>query len=404
MMVTRIPGDEYQVRWTKAQKACKDLDLEGLVIWSRGGHTLDSYSDVFYLSNHYGRFGMAPDFPPHWVGRSHSAIILPVSGEPTLVVDEPDWRRDLVAIDDVRFGINMPDAVAAAVQMRGLASARLGLVGGSAMLASPYRHFLAALPGVEFSHVDEAIQNLRVIKSERELDIIRETFEVGNGVVDAMFNAALKPGTTEAEAVAAGFAYGIPRGLHTYDNFTASGPNSHYFAYGRLPSWTERRLETGDLFHIDCVGAVNGYLYDYARTLVVGGRPSASQLEILETAIQAVDAGIACLRPGIKGSAIFHAVHQVIEEHGMAGQGEDAGPDSTPALLTMFPPHGHGIGVGWEWPWFIPEEERELQPNMVLAVEAMLGLPDIGSAYIKQNVILTNSGVEVLSNARLRFW
>jgi Xaa-Pro aminopeptidase len=41
---------------------------------------------------------------------------------------------------------------------------------------------------------------------------------------------------------------------------------------------------------------------------------------------------------------------------------------------------------------------------MVLAVEAMLGLPAVGSAYIEQNVILTSDGVEILSRARQRFW
>jgi Xaa-Pro aminopeptidase len=400
-----IQTSEYEQRWRAAQRECRALGLDGLVIWSRGGQTLDSYSDVFYLSGHYPRFGMAPDFPPHWVGRSHTALVLPVDDEPTLVVDTPDWRADLVAVADVRVApTNVPATVGEVIAARGLRDSRLGLVAGSALLLSPYRHLLANTPAVEFVPADDLVHDLRVIKSPAELDLLRESFAVGRAVVEEIMRSALKPGTTEAEAVAAGYAAGIARGMAPHVAWTASGEFSHYVAYGQIPAWTTRTLAAGDLFHTDQGGAVAGYLHDFGRSCVVGGRPNEAQLEVLEAVIEAVEAGVAVLRPGATGAEIFDAVERVIREHGMADDQQDADAEDANRFFDVFPPHGHGMGVGWEWPWFIPGEERTVQPGMCLAVEAMVGRPGVGCAYHEDVYIVHDTGLELLTTTPKRFW
>ena len=178
---TAIPVDEYHQRWANAQSSAKEMGLDGLVVFSRGGGVFDSHWDVFYLANHYPQFPMVRDYPPHWRGRSHSAMILPLDGEPTLVVDIPDWRRDQVVVADVRFSLSVPECVAHAVNERGLGEARLGLVGSNALLAGAYRALLEELPGVSFVPADDLIEDLHVIKSPRELELIREASMRGIG-------------------------------------------------------------------------------------------------------------------------------------------------------------------------------------------------------------------------------
>ena len=131
-------------------------DSTGWSSFYRGGGVFDSHWDVFYLANHYPQFPMVRDYPPHWRGRSHSAMILPLDGEPTLVVDIPDWRRDQVVVADVRFSLSVPECVAHAVNERGLGEARLGLVGSNALLAGAYRALLKS--------------PRRVVRSSRRLD------------------------------------------------------------------------------------------------------------------------------------------------------------------------------------------------------------------------------------------
>ncbi len=397
-----FPLSEYQDRWKNAQAAARERGLAGLVVWSKGGGPVDTVADVLYLANHSSPFPLIADIPGHWIGRAHSAVVLPTDGDPALVVDLPDWRRDLVPIEDVRFSLDLPSEVARVLADRGLADARLGLVGGNAMLVSPYRHLLVAAADAEFVEADDLVESLRAAKSPRELDLLREAAEAGNAVVAAMMDRALKPGSTEAEAVAAGYAIAVARGVATYDAAVASGPNSDYYAFGRLPSWTTRTLEEGDFFHVDTYGALNGYLYDFARCCVVGGKPTTEQVEVMEAVIDAVKAGTDMIRPGVKACELYDAVHGVLAERGMTGVIE--GDNLVSALDISFPAHGHSFGMGWERPWLVPDEEAEIQAGMCFGIEAMAGRSGVGSAKFEQDLIVTPDGAELLTTIPTHYW
>ena len=305
-------------------------------------------------------------------------------------------------VEDVRFSLDLPAEVARVLSERGLAESRLGLVGGNSMLVSPYRRLLDAAPSVELVDSDDLVENLRAHKSPRELDYLRAAADAGNAAVSAMIETALKPGATEADAVAAGYAVAVRRGVALYDAAVASGPNSDYYAYGRLPSWTTRTLEEGDFFHVDTYGALDGYLYDFARCCVVGGRPSTEQRDVLEAVIDAVHAGTEMIRPGVRASELFDAVHGVLADRGMTGSADDGALVS--ALDVSFPAHGHSFGLGWERPWLVPGEDTEIQAGMCFGIEAMAGRQGVGSAKFEEDVIVTDDGAELLTTIPTHYW
>jgi hypothetical protein len=74
-------------------------------------------------------------------------LVLPVGGDPVLVVDSVEYRDDLVAVDDVRVGLNVPATVAAVLREQGLAHERLGLVGRESLLLSSYQILIDELGG-----------------------------------------------------------------------------------------------------------------------------------------------------------------------------------------------------------------------------------------------------------------
>jgi Xaa-Pro aminopeptidase len=270
-----------------------------------------------------------------------------------------------------------------------------------------------ALPGCELLDADDLVEALRVIKSPFELDRIRAAAEVGDAVVTAMMEAALGGGgrgggrdpITEAQATAEGYRVGIAAGVHFFDTSVASGPYSNYFTWNHLPSWSQRVLEPGELFHTDSYGAVEGYLFDFGRTCIVGGDTSDEQAALCQGAIDAVEAGLAVIRPGVPASAVFEAVHGHLLAAGLAVDGdEEMDMENASALSIGFPPHGHGFGLGWEWPWILPTEERPLAPGMCLAVEAMPTRPGLGSSYFEQDVVVTDSGAELLTHTPKRWW
>ncbi len=398
----RIPTSEYEGRWRRVQEETAARGFGGVVIWSRGGGAVDAYADVYYLANHYTQFPLIADIEGCWSGRAHAAVVLPADGEPTLVVDQPDWRRDLVTVEDVRFSLDLPRAVAEAMRDRGMGD-RVGLVGGTALLAAPYRRLVEALPqGIELVPADDLVERLRVDKSPLELDLLRRSAAVGNEVVTAMIESALEPGRSEADAVAAGYAVAMSHGAALYDAAVASGPNSDYYAFGRLPSWTSRTLEAGDFFHVDTYAAVDGYLYDFARCCVVGGSPSTEQQEVMQAVIDAVHAGVEATRPGVAAGDVYDAVHSVLVEREMTGVADADALVS--ALDISFPAHGHSYGLGWERPWLTPGERTPLAAGMCIGIEAMAGRGGVGSAKFEQDVIVTETGTELLTTMRTHFW
>jgi ectoine hydrolase len=357
-----------------------------------------------WLANHYNGFVYCGELPRWWVGRSHAVVVLPLDGEPTLLVDVADWRRDLVAVEDVRTVFDVPKAIADVLTERGVRDARVGFAGANAMLVAPYRSLLERLSGIELVPADDMLESLRAIKSPNELDLLREAGEIGSRAVQAIMETALTPGATEADAVAAGMNVTVRAPVSVYDVAVASGPHSMAYTRGRLPSWTNRVLEPGDFFHVDTYGAHEGYLYDFSRTVVVGGQPSQDQLEVLEAAIDAVEAGIAVVGPGVKAREVCAAVRGVLEDRGMVGDGLNGDIATTPALTSVFPGHGHALGFHWEAPWLLIDEEAEVQADTCICIETMAGRAGVGSAKFEQNVIVTDDGVELITTTDKRFW
>ncbi|HEV3070126.1 MAG TPA: Xaa-Pro peptidase family protein [Solirubrobacteraceae bacterium] len=399
------PSSEFGARWQRALAECGKRGLDGLLAVSRGASSIDSYADVFYLSGHYGNIGFTPDFQDYWVGRSHSAVVLVPDREPLLIVDGADYRRDLIGIEEVRFALDFPAAVAQALRDLGLDRGRVGVAGLNVMSARVHRLLCERLGGCELHDADDLLEALRVIKSPFELQRIRAATQIGDAVVTTMMEHAQTAGTIEAHAVAEGYRVGVAAGVHFFDTSIASGPYSNYFTHNHLPSWSQRVLQPGDIFHADSYGAVEGYLFDFGRTCIVGSGASAEQAALCQGAIDAVEAGIALIRPGVPASAVFDAVHGHLLSVGLAtDEQEEMDMENASALSIGFPPHGHGFGLGWEWPWILPTEERLLEPGMCLAVEAMPTKPGLGSSYFEQDIVVADDGYELLTQTTKRWW
>jgi Xaa-Pro aminopeptidase len=360
---------------------------------SRGGAQTDSYADVLYLSGHYNVFTLLPDHPPHWSGHSHCAFVLAVEGEPTLVDGFGELRADLEAVDDVRVAPDLPAAVAAVLAEKGMAGERVGLAGANAMLAAPHTR-LTELAGVaKLVPIDDAVEALRVRKTPAELERIRASSEAGQAVMRAILRTAARGDCTEADAVAEGYAAAARAGVAMYDAAVSSGPHSTRYTYGRLPSWSRRRLEDGELFHVDCYGSLDGYLFDFSRTTVVGRLPSTAQREVIEGAAASMDAGIAALAPGVSGAELFALVRAELVRRGLADEPHAAGDGGG---FEGYDCHGHGFGLAWEWPWLTPWETRTVERSTAMAVECMAGTEAVGLVKLEQNAIVGDDGPEPL--------
>lgn len=387
-------AEECAARRARALTAAEQQGLGGLLVWSRGGASYDRYADVFYLANHYMAFSHIVDYPPHWASRGHCALVMPLKGEPALLLPADNWRPDEVTVADVRVDHNLPRLVSAVLEEKGMARGRIGLVGADVLSVHTRAVLGAALPGLDLVEADDILRTLRRVKSPRELDAVRDSCALASRAVDAIMRAAV-PGQTEAAAVAAGLHDVVVAGGALYNVAVGSGPFSHLFASDPLTGCDATRpMQRGDLFHLDFVTVLHGYYSDFGRSRVVGAEATPAQRALLETAMGAVDAIVAAVQPGVTARDVALAGDRYMEESGALQRG----------YVPLTKHSGHSLGLTWEAPWILPDDLTVLQEGMVLAIEKGVMLEGVGMACYEDDLIVTEAGAEILTTAQRVRW
>jgi Xaa-Pro aminopeptidase len=248
-------------------------------------------------------------------------------------------------------------------------------------------------------NADALVEEIRLHKSPAETALLRAAIALGTEAVKRSMEFVL-PGNTEGDVAAEVAAVVARGGGALYDAPCSSGPNSHHFTWGRMPSWDAwRPMAKGDIFHMDTYGALGGYFWDFGRCRVVGDQPTPEQIELIEANIAIVDAVCAAIRPGIRARDAHRAGADVAKQLPIVQRLADAPKDT-----EGFPALGHGIGMGWEGPWITETDETVLEPGMAIAVETLFGEPGLGGTFFEENGIVTDEGFEVLSAVQKRWW
>lgn len=404
MQRSAIPIAEYATRRTAARARATESGFDGLLVWSMGGSTLDRYQNAFYLTNHYDPGNVFPDTTGLFQGFGMAAVVLPVDGPAILVVNQPDWRDDLVECDEVRVRRNLYDGVAEALRDIGLERGRIGLTDEERTPVTAFRRLSSLVPDAEFVYADDLLMEMRVIKSPAEIEMMRYASSVSVDIMNAMFGA-VAVGRTDGDIAAAGYDVACRRGAQPYDMALASGPEDGHLWWSRMPSWNwQRPYEAGDIVHPDIYGVVDGYYYDFVRSIVVGGQPSDAQLAILEAGIGCIHAGCAAAVVGARGRDVYAAVRAHLVEVGL--DHEDSAEPGVVSLSTeVLESAGHGIGLGWERPILTPYEDMVLEAGMTIAIEQHVARPGAGTIRYEETVLVTPEGPEIMTAAcPARWW
>ena len=230
----RIPSTEFEERRERARRLAANQGLAGLVVWSRNATTVDWYGDVLYLTNHHNPFPQLADNPPAWSGRAHSVLVLPVEGEATLITDTVEYRRDLLEIDDVRAGFNVP-ALVAKVLGEKQPRRRTSRTCSSESSGSSYELLADALGRPpQFEPADEIVLGLRRRKSDAELRLMATLPPRDAPCVTAMMQS-VEAGRTEGDVVGEGLRVAAQGGLVPYDIAVTSGPHRRMLSMVTAP-------------------------------------------------------------------------------------------------------------------------------------------------------------------------
>jgi len=248
------------------------------------------------------------------------------------------------------------------------------------MLALKNKHNIS-----KFNNAYDAIANIRMIKSEAEIAIMRKAAKI---TVESIKEAAksIQPGMDERylEGILEGHYKKLGAQRLAFGSIIKSGPNS-LWPWRILATHYNRRnriMEKGDLVIFDVGCEYNNYVSDIGRTFPVSGTFTPRQREILTMEVSIADQIIDYLKPGITFQDIRNLTDKII-------------PEDAKQYMQVGLFFGHHLGLSTGDP-DLPS--AVLKPGMIFTVEPWYYNHDEQISVFTEDVILiTETGCEVLS-------
>jgi len=273
------------------------------------------------------------------------------------------------------------DAFRKAAQSLGLDGKRIG-VEPRQMRLLEFSHIKAGAPEADYPDASDVLARLRLKKDKAEVEAMRRAVKIAQAALEATL-PLIKIGMTE-KALASELVMNLLK--HGSDPempfapIVSAGPNSA----NPHASPSERKLRAGDLLVVDWGAAYNGYVSDLTRTFAVGEVDDECN-KIHKIVQEANAAGRAAGKPGVPCANVDKATRDVIEK---AGYGK---------YFTHRT--GHGIGMeGHEDPYMRSDNMQLLEPGMAFTVEPGIYLTNRNGVRIEDNVVITETGADVLSD------
>jgi Xaa-Pro aminopeptidase len=300
-------------------------------------------------------------------------------GHITLYVDSP-LEADRAALDCP--GIE----VVLAPDLTGEVDAALDRMRNQSMGAAPQRLLprRIALRAGELKITDETgfVDRLLMRKLDEEIDAIRRAAKLADEGYE-VFMKAVRPGRADYELVAEAEAFFRANGVD--DNFQIIGVGGVEVKGMAPPSG--KRLKRGDMVTTELTPCVDGYYAQICRTLVVG-EANAEQKAAHALWREAMEAGIATVRPGITAADVAKAENDVFRKHGM-------GQYTTSEYTRV---RGHGMGLFADSkPHILEDVTTRIEAGMALIVHPNTYHPVVGYMVLGDGVAVTDGGCEVLT-------
>src|SRR5215211_7357282 len=273
------------------------------------------------------------------------------------------------------------DVFRRAAQSLGLDGKRVGVEPRQLRLLE-FRYVKGGAPEANYPDASEVLSALRLRKDPAEVEAMRRAVKIAQEALEATL-PLIRMGMTEKELSAELVVQLLKHGSDPEMPFApivSVGPN------GANPhaSPSDRKLQAGDLLVVDWGATYDGYISDLTRTFAVG-EVDEEYRKIHRIVQEANAAGRAAAKPGAPCADVDKAARTVIEQ---AGYG-----------VYFTHRTGHGIGMeGHEEPYMRGDNMQLLEPGMAFTVEPGIYLPGRNGVRIEDNVVITETGADVLSN------
>ena len=227
------------------------------------------------------------------------------------------------------------------------------------------------------------LDQLMLVKSGREIEAICRAAALADEGY-RVFRQAARVGRAEYELVAEVEAYFRSQGCYENFQILASGGRE---VRGMHPPG-DRRLGAGDLVTTELTPCVDAYYAQICRTLVIG-MPTEPQQRAFAVYNEALEAGIAALRPGVTAGDVARSENDVFRRAGLG--------DYVTSEYTRV--RGHGLGLYVDAvPMVLEDVGLVFQPDMTLVVHPNTYHPEVGYFVHGDTVRVSEGGCEVLTH------
>lgn len=310
------------------------------------------------------------------------------------------------------FSIRKPEQIVDILKEKGLPLPAKLMLEGDELPYSEYCRLASIFPEAEVVNGTSLIRQARSVKTAVEIEMFRRSGMAHTKAYEQI-PSIYRPGMTDIEFSieierlmrlqgCLGIFRVFGRSMEIFMGSVLAGDNAGYpspydFALGgkgldpALPGGANKTpLHEGQSVMVDLGGNFNGYMGDMSRVFSIGKLPDEAYTAH-QVCLDIQDKIVSIAKPGISCETLYNAAIEMATQAGFADK--FMGTDQQAKFI------GHGIGLEInEAPVLAPRMKQELEAGMVLALEPKIVLPGIGPVGIENTWVVTNDGMEKLTN------
>ena len=375
---------EYERRISRTRERMREEGLDALVVADPANMNYLSGYDGWSFYVHQAVILTAEGDEPVWVGREMDAN----GARATTWLSEPNIRA--YSDDHVHspYDLHPMDYVAGVLEDLGVDDGRVGLeMDAYYFTAKSYTRLQSNLPDAAFEDATLLVNWVRVKKSERELDYMREAARISEEAMVAGLDA-IEEGVPEYNAAAAiydALITGTDEYGGDYPSIVPLMPSGDHTGTPHL-TWTDREFEEGDPVIIELSGCRHRYHSPLARTTFVGEPPEEIQ-HTADVVVEGLEAALDAAEPGVTCEAVEKAWRETIARYDI--EKEDR--------------IGYSMGLGYPPDWgehtasLRPGDETVLEEDMTFHMIPGIWGDDFG-VEISETFHVTSDGAEALAD------
>jgi Xaa-Pro aminopeptidase len=373
-----IPDSEFNNRIQRFQANIRSAGLDAALVH---GNESD-FANVRYLSDYWPTF-------------EAGGVFVPAEGKPVLLIgpESETYARGRSKIKDIEKMVEYresaePEYPGVSVSsykqvvesaMAGRQVRRLGLVGYSIMTLPVYMRLQSDLAGVELVRADDTLIDLRIIKSDNEIECLKEAYAISEKAIDAIL-AEIKPDMTELQVIGIAqreiYKHGAEYEGHAMYCFCGPATNN------AISRPTHNKIKRQEVIQLNIAARVGGYASSVGLPFSIGPLP-ARKKRLVEFGLDAHRKTMDLIKGGKAAAEVVTAYEAWVKQQGFD------------KYMLYGPCHGLGM-MEVERPWMESTSTYDLQENMTFQVDTFFYDEDFGLRW-ENGVRVTKTGIERLS-------